>query len=132
MVHTIHTQTHVHVHCNARSVPLNLFSAHDLAFYSIELLVCMFKRPLIVFSISDWDWAFVLVVCPLYSFMWLTTSLHACGAPLRLVLCKYYATGDSQHLSLRCVTMLSNLFSSFFMPCPLSFHFTCSGFRTCF
>ena len=62
------THTHTHTHTNtctlhARSVPLNLFSAYALAFYPIELLVRMFKRPLILFSISVWDWAFVLIVC---------------------------------------------------------------------
>ena len=34
---------------------VNLFSAHTLASSFIELLVCMFKRTLILFSISVWD-----------------------------------------------------------------------------
>ena len=49
MVHTIHIQTHVHC-----MQGVNLFSAHTLEFSSIELLVCMFKRTLVLFSISVW------------------------------------------------------------------------------
>ena len=51
MVHTIHTHIQTHVHCMQG---VNLFSAHTLAFSSIELLVCMFKRTLVLFSISVW------------------------------------------------------------------------------
>ena len=47
--HYIHIQTHVDC-----MQGVNLFSAHTLAFSSIELLVCMFKRTLILFSISVW------------------------------------------------------------------------------
>ena len=45
--HTIHTCT-----LHARSVLLNLSIAHALAFNSIELVICMYERPLILFSIS--------------------------------------------------------------------------------
>ena len=44
-----HIQTHVH-----SMQGVNLFSAHTLAFNSSKLLVCMFKRTLVLFSISVW------------------------------------------------------------------------------
>ena len=37
---------------HASSVLLNLSIAHALAFCSIELVICMYERPLILFSIS--------------------------------------------------------------------------------
>ena len=45
------TYTHTHVPY-ARFVLLNLSIAHALAFYSIELVICMYERSLILFSIS--------------------------------------------------------------------------------
>ena len=49
--HYTHIQTHVHC-----MQGVNLFSAHTLAFSSIELPVCIFKLTMILFSISVWDY----------------------------------------------------------------------------
>ena len=90
--HTTHTCT-----LHARSVLLNLSIAHALAFYSIELVICMYERPLIRFSISVL-WLGFCTCSAITIHSWIS---HACEAPLWLVLCTYHETWDSQQLSLR-------------------------------
>ena len=106
MVHTIHTHIQTHVHCMQG---VNLFSAHTLAFSSIELLVCMFKRTLILFSISVWDRAFVLVMCCSLLFYIIDN----------FCMWSYFVTGSlyihescNMRLTTPCETMLSQFFKN--------------------
>ena len=121
MVHTPHTHT---CSLHARSVMLNLSIAHALAFYFIELVICMYERPLILFSISVlWlgfctcsalsihSWCWQLLSC-----MWSSLMTGALYIPCNMRLTTTFTEKE-------CNSAFHS-FSSLFMPRPLSF---CSG-----
>ena len=86
---------------HARSVLLNLSIAHALAFYSIEMVICMYERPLILFSISVlWLGFCTCSALSIHSWCWQTSLMHV-ELPFDWCLCTYHATWDSQQLSLR-------------------------------
>ena len=106
------------------SVLLNLSIAHALAFYSIELVICMYERPLILFpiailwlgfctcsalSIHSWCWQ-------LLSCMWSSLMTGALYIPCNMRLTTTFTEKE-------CNSAFHS-FSSLFMPRPLSF---CSG-----
>ena len=102
MVHTIHTHTNsctLHARCE---LVLCTFS-------SIELLVCMFKRTLILFSISVWDWAFVLVMCCSLLFYIID---NFCMWSYLVTGSLYIHVSCNMRLTTPCETMLSQFFKN--------------------
>ena len=104
--HYTHTHIQTHVHCMQG---VNLFSAHTLAFSSIELLVCMFRRTLILFSISVWDGAFVLVMC---CFLLFYIIDNFCMWSYRVTGSLYIHVSCNMRLTTPCETMLSQFFKN--------------------